>query len=161
MLTRPPTNFASHLSPRLPMLLQAAQTAITEATLELHDLIRGPRSLPMDISNQFAARPSIARFDITFHVPAEEGSIFSEPEPGRIAHSATSKLLREVETMRAFCRANTDFFHLVLNVATMLEQLLVADDPTYTAASIAAGTIGEKGFCDAPNRSGRKIFMRS
>lgn len=169
----------------LPADISAALTSLESATLELHDLIRGPRAIIAGGPNDHAARAFIARFDVALHVPIE-GSIsyenlaskigvaataaqtilrlaiahriFTEPEPGHVAHSAASRILHDELVWRQFSRANADFLPLVVNLVPALEQFPAADDPTRTAASLAAGTVGEKGFYDLlaenPERAG-------
>ena len=172
-LSSPSFSQDSPASNAFPPEIEVARSAVEEATLELHDLVRGPRSILMDSPNHYAARAFIAQFDVAAHVPVESSisyaelaskigvaesavqtmlrlaishRIFLEPSPGHVAHSAASRMLHDDETMRKFFLANSEFFPIAINLVPALQQFPAADNPTQTAAALTSGTVGEKGF---------------
>ncbi|KAL9082681.1 MAG: hypothetical protein Q9165_008822 [Trypethelium subeluteriae] len=116
----------------------AAHTAALSATMELNNLLRGPKQILMSSSGTLADGASlhgIHRFDIDKAFPVGQEStyeeisqkcglnvidvrrvlrhamtngIFSEPRPGVVAHTAASKLLSQNGIVRDFVGASSE-----------------------------------------------------
>ncbi|KAK5169331.1 uncharacterized protein LTR77_005306 [Saxophila tyrrhenica] len=171
----PPPSFDADGPPMLmyPPHIEAARAAVEEATLELNELARGPARLLMGGSELQAAKAVISKFDIASIVPPvgtisyedlasktgiNQGAleailrlaichrIFTEPIPGRVAHSAASKHLLSPFMAIASQVFADDFLMNSAYIPQALVEHPQANEPTRAAAAVANGCSGQRSF---------------
>ncbi|KAH8893874.1 S-adenosyl-L-methionine-dependent methyltransferase [Thozetella sp. PMI_491] len=113
------------LIPKTEADVLAARDAVIQDTLELRQLMLGPREQLLSYQpNQLLNQLVTARFELAHHVPidgeatfadiasaaglGEAHHIFCEPRPGIVTHSAVSRLLVEDPGLAAWVRWCTD-----------------------------------------------------
>jgi hypothetical protein len=150
-----------------PPEIESARVLIQDASLELSELVQGPRAVLMTaLSSSRTDFDTVYRNDIVHKIPLDNphgiryadlasrtgvnevaltrilqnaiaNRVFSEPTPGRIAHSAASRLWATDDLMDQWAgMAIQDGFHVLKFLGTALTRFPAADEPAETGASI-------------------------
>jgi hypothetical protein len=158
-----------------PPEVESARILIQDASLELSELVQGPRAVLMTaLSSSRTDLETVYRNDIVHKIPLDNlngttytelasqtgisevaltrilqnaiaNRVFSEPAPGRIAHSVSSKLWATDELMNQWAgMATQDGFHVLKFLGQALTKFPAADDPAETGASIYHGAVEGK-----------------
>lgn len=154
-------------TPSLPPEIQAACLQLQDASLELHELVQGPRAILMNFStNAKADAATIFQFALPHKVPLDDDEgityaalarqtglaqsaletilraaiahrVFREPQRGRVAHSAASRLWATDPVVHDLLglRILDNGVH-VRFIAEALARHPAADEPADSAASI-------------------------
>lgn len=152
-----------------PPSVEAARLEILNATLELRELTQGPRALLMCISSNFRVDSNLLyRQKLASKIPLDDPDgvayaelssqiginqdaltrvlralilhrVFAEPTPGRIAHSAASRLLATDSLMDDWLGTGIeDVRAATLHLASALEKFPASDEPTETGIGLAS-----------------------
>ncbi|KAJ4420448.1 hypothetical protein N0V82_004324 [Gnomoniopsis sp. IMI 355080] len=147
----------------------AARQAIINDTLELHQMVLGPKDYLMSFSeNLLVSQQAVARFELAKAFPvggeitfgelaatvglgetyirklvrhAITQKIFTEVRPGVIAHSACSRLIAEDETVSSYLRFKTDdLWHAAFHLCDAVAKWPGSEEPNQTGFAVAHNT---------------------